>query len=307
MIRRTAALFVLLAFFPLSEVPAQDSSSGAPPVVTVTATDFEFEAPDAIRSGWSTFRFSNEGEQEHFFLLWRLPEGRAFVDYRTDVAQTFEKVWNQYAAGQLSRGETTKELAAELPEWFATETVPTGGVALTEPGETTRATLRLESGTYAVECYVKTPQGTWHTMRGMLRELTVTEQATGASPPEADVELSLSNYSIEVSGTIEPGMPQTVAVHVTENPEGFVMHDINLVRLSPDAQIQELAEWMDWMDLDEFRAPAPGVSLGGVESMLAGNTGYMTVELEPGRYAWVSEGYAERGMVEEFTVGSTGQ
>jgi hypothetical protein len=36
--------------------------------------------------------------------------------------------------------------------------------------------------------------------------------------------------------------------------------------------------------------------------MAAGKTAYMTVELVPGRYAWVSEAYGSRGMVREFTV-----
>lgn len=59
---------------------------------------------------------------------------------------------------------------------------------------------------------------------------------------------------------------------------------------------------MDWMDLEQFRAPAPGIALGGVEHLTAGETAYMTVDLEPGRYAWVSEGYGSRGMVQEFTI-----
>ena len=59
---------------------------------------------------------------------------------------------------------------------------------------------------------------------------------------------------------------------------------------------------MDWMDLEGFRAPAPGYSLGGVEHMRADQTGYMTVELQPGSYAWVSEGYGVQGMVRKFEV-----
>lgn len=33
-----------------------------------------------------------------------------------------------------------------------------------------------------------------------------------------------------------------------------------------------------------------------------GHTAYFTVELEPGRYAWVSEGPDVRQMVQEFAV-----
>lgn len=270
-------------------------------VVEVTAEDFEFDAPRRIPSGWTTFRFTNSGEEEHFFILWGLPEGKTLADYKAEVVDAFGRVWDRYASGTIDRGEAEAALGEELPEWFFAEAQPSGGAALTEPGETSRVTLELQPGTYAMECYVKTPQGTWHTERGMLRGLTVTTESNGASPPEADVEVRLSNYEIAVSGELAQGT-RTVAVHVEENPEGFMAHDLNLVRLDGDTDVQEVVAWMDWMDLDRFRAPAPGHSLGGVEHMAAGMTGYFTVDLEPGRYAWVSEGYGARGMTKEFTV-----
>ncbi|NIR42459.1 MAG: hypothetical protein GWN99_01030 [Gemmatimonadetes bacterium] len=95
---------------------------------------------------------------------------------------------------------------------------------------------------------------------------------------------------------------QTIAVHVEENPDGFMMHDINLIRLDGDTSLDEVVAWMDWMDLEGFRAPTPGYSMGGLEHMVAGRTGYVIVDLTPGDYAWVSEGYGARGMVQEFTV-----
>lgn len=115
-------------------------------------------------------------------------------------------------------------------------------------------------------------------------------------------ELTLSNYEIETSGQLTAGT-RTVAVHVTDTPEGMLPHDINLFRLeSETTTVEEIVAWMDWMDLGQFRAPGPGISIGGVEHLPAGATGYKTVDLEPGRYAWVSQGYGARGMVEEFTV-----
>jgi len=45
-------------------------------VVEVTARDFAFDAPDQIPSGWTTFRMTNAGEQEHFLYIYRLPENK---------------------------------------------------------------------------------------------------------------------------------------------------------------------------------------------------------------------------------------
>lgn len=296
-----ALRFPALAAAALAACAPAEREPAEPGVVEVTAKDFEFEAPAEIPSGWTTIRFVNAGEQEHFVLLWRLPEGRTFAEYRRGAVDAFTRVWDRYASGELDRAGAERALGSEIAEWFFTEVKPAGGVGLTEAGRTSRATVHLEPGGYVMECYVKTPQGTWHTNRGMLRPLTVTAEAGGGSPPEPDAELTLSNYRIAVSGELRAGT-RTVAVRVADDPEGFVMHDVNLVRLDDGADLQELVRWMDWMDLDGFRSPAPGRSLGGVEHMPAGSTGYMTVELEPGRYAWVSEGYGARGMAEEFTV-----
>lgn len=279
---------------------AAESPSGAP-VVEVTARDFAFEAPDEIPSGWTTVRMRNAGAQEHFLYLYRLPDEVSFERYRQEVLVAFDSVWNEYAAGNLDRSGAEAGLGAALPGWFFTQLTPSGGPALTEPGATSQATVRLDPGTYVMECYVKTPDGRWHTMLGMARRLVVTADSTGAAPPEADAELTLSNYEITTSGELTAG-EHTIAVHVEENPEGFMMHDVNLIRLDEDASVDEVVAWMDWLDLDQFRAPAPGYSLGGVEHMVAGRTGYMTVELTPGDYVWVSEGYGAKGMVREFGV-----
>lgn len=52
-----------------------DQTDGRPGPVEITARDFEFDMPEAIPSGWNTFRFVNESnEQEHFILFGRIPE-----------------------------------------------------------------------------------------------------------------------------------------------------------------------------------------------------------------------------------------
>ena len=272
-----------------------------PPVVDIVTREFSIAAPPRIPSGWTTFRLENKGEQEHFAYIYRLPGELSFEQFRTEAMEPFGAVWEEYVRGDLTAEEAGAKFGEELPDWFFTEIVPSGGPALTEPGETSQATLQLNPGTYVIECYVKMPDGGWHTEMGMQRELTVTAEETGAEPPRADVEMMLSNYEVSLSGPLSVG-PATIAVHATDTPDGFMQHDINLFRLDDGVEIGEIVAWMDWMDLTQFRAPAPGYSLGGMEHQAAGSTGYITVDLQPGRYAWVSEGYADRGMVEAFTI-----
>lgn len=279
-----------------------ENGSAAASVLEVTAKDFEFVAPPEIPSGWTTIRFTNDGEQDHFVYLYRLPDSVSFSQYRGDVPKVFSDIYSRYASGELSQEEMVQALGEQLPPYFFSGLVPSGGVALTDPGETASTTVRLEPGTYVMECYVMTPQGTWHTDRGMLRELRVIgEEREGGEPPEADVTVTLSNYEIGVEGGFSTG-EQTVAVRVTENPDGLMLHDLNLVRLEEGLPVDSVVAWMNWMDPAQFRSPAPGENLGGLEHMTAGRTGYVNADLEPGRYALVSEVYGSRGMVHEFTV-----
>lgn len=288
--------------------PAEDGDTGAdaavtkaPPVVTLVTREYSIAAPPEIASGWTTFELTNDGEQEHFAYIYRLPDDKTYEQFRSEFYQPFSEVWQEYVNGDLTREEAGAKFGEVLPEWFFTGVTPSGGPGLTEVGETALATMNLDPGTYVIECYVKMPDGGWHTDMGMQRELTVTAEATGADPPAADAEITLSNYEIVVSGEVTSG-EQTVAVHVVDTPEGFMPHDLNLFRLSDDVEVDEIVAWMDWMDLTQFRAPGPGYSLGGMKSMAAGKTGYITIDLEPGSYAWVSENYAPQGMVETFTV-----
>lgn len=270
-------------------------------IVEVSAMDFKLNAPEEITSGWSTFRFTNKGAQEHFFYIYQLPDTMSYDEFFEGALVPFGTVWADYASGNIDRAEAEKQMGEQIPGWFFTDLVPSGGPALTEPGEISQATVNLSPGLYVIECYVKAPNGAWHTELGMQQAMRVTAVENGAAEPEADVELMLSNYSIETKGTLKAG-EQTIAVHVKENPQGFMMHDINLFRMNDSTRVEDIVKWMDWMDLEQFRAPAPAYSLGGVEHMAAGKTAYMTVNLKPGHYAWVSEGYGSKGMVKEFTV-----
>ena len=146
---------------------------------------------------------------------------------------------------------------------------------------------------------VLTPEGQFHGTLGMLRPLIVLDEETGAAPPAADVTVTLSNYSMAIEGDLTAG-EHVIAVTAAESAEGLVMHDANLARLDAEASLDELGTWMSW--IDALRVPAPAEFLGGVDHLAGGSTGYFRVTLAPGRYAFVSEGFATQGMVHEFTV-----
>ncbi|MFW6198537.1 MAG: hypothetical protein ACOC5E_01810 [Acidobacteriota bacterium] len=280
---------------PAAEEPEADVSD--PGVVEVVVEDFAFNAPPSLVSGWTTFRMTNAGEEPHFMIFWKLPDGVEFAQY-AEFGRMFQDHYDAYFAGDATRQEMLDNVMAGLPEWFA-DVQGRGGVALTSPGITAETTIRLEPGDYVMECYVVTPEGRFHGSEGMLRPLTVTEETTGLEPPDADITVTLSNYEMEVEGDLTAG-EHVVAVHATEQAEGIVLHDVNVARLDPDTSMEEVGSWMSW--IDALRNPEPATFLGGADHLSGGATGYFRVTLEPGRYAFVSEGFATQGMVHEFTV-----
>ncbi len=53
-------------------------------------------------------------------------------------------------------------------------------------------TVNLVPGTYLLECYVKMPNGAFHSLNGMWKEIKVTDGDSGNKEPQAD-------YTIEIS------------------------------------------------------------------------------------------------------------
>lgn len=133
-------------------------------------------------------------------------------------------------------------------------------------------------------------------MRGMWRPLTVTEQPSGGREPEADLTLTLRSHEFATEGQLRQGR-QTIRVEFEEQPEDAAPHDVHLARMEEGTTTDELAAWFE-----EVRAPAPVPFLGGAEQMPAGQTAYFTVDLTPGRHAWICHEHADRGMVKVSTV-----
>ncbi|HUP01960.1 MAG TPA: hypothetical protein VM737_10625 [Gemmatimonadota bacterium] len=288
---------------PLEGQPASETAAESPSdafVVEVAAVDYAFQAPAEIPSGWTTFRMENLGEEHHFLLLNRLPEGKTFEDYGREVGALFDSVWDSLQTGAMDKAEAGAMLGRLLPDWYAA-VEQMGGPGLVAPGRVARTAVNLEPGTYVMECYVKTPEGEFHASLGMVRPITVTTELSGAPAPAAGIEARLTNSQIAIEGEITPG-EHTIAVQFTEHPELGLGNDLHLARLDEETALEEVVNWMDWMNVDGLRAPAPAEFVGGAQEVPVGHTTYFTVDLEPGRYAWISEASAERGMVKEVTV-----
>lgn len=257
-----------------------------PNIVEVSSTGMSFDLPDEIPSGWTTFRYHNDTGVTHFFIIERMPAGKTVEDAKAEVVPVFQE-----GMDLIIEGKFDEALAAfgALPAWYP-QVVITGGPGLTAPGATSETTVHLEPGTYVIECYVKAPDGTFHTTYGMIVGLTVTGAVADARPPEPTLRVTMFNDRLELEGTLRPGR-HTIAVHFAEQTvhEHFLGHDVHLVRLEDDTDLAELNDWMNWAAPAGLTTTAPAAFMGGVQEMPAGSTGYFHTILRPGRYALIAE------------------
>ena len=273
-------------------------------VIDIVTRSMEFQSIDTIPSGWNTFKYQNLSNETHFFLLDKYPEGKTVENTLTDIAPVFEK-----GMDLINEGKTEEGFAAfsKLPEWFG-EIIFSGGSGLIAPKHTATTTVKLEPGYYIMECYVKMPNGKFHTMMGMAKPIIVTQEDSGNLPPIPTVNITLSGEEgISYDKPINKGM-QVFSVFVKDQKphENFIWHDLNLVKLEANASEDALEDWMNWSDPKGLITPVPnGVTfLGGVNDMPAGSTGYFYTDLKPGKYAFISEvpNTKSKGLFKVFEV-----
>jgi hypothetical protein len=282
-----------------AEIPKQEFKS-----IEVVTRSMEFQTTDTIPSGWNTFRYKNLSNETHFFLMDKYPEGKTIADTKTDIFPPFDNGMELIIEGKMDEAMAA---FGTLPEWFG-QIVFTGGSGLISPKHTSITTVYLKPGLYIMECYVKMSNGMFHSSMGMAKEIHVLDKNNGNSPPQADINIDISSIDgINYEGVIEKG-EQTFAVYYKDQivHENFVGHDVNLVKLDNNANETELETWINWSTPTGLMTPSPeGVTfLGGTNDAPAGSTQYFKVNLESGKYAFISEvpNASKKGMLKVFTI-----
>ena len=276
------------------EAPAE-AVPPEPHVVDIVAADYAFVAPAEIPSGWVTLRLDNQRAAEiHEISLARLPDGVDYETYMNEVIRGWEAIWEGMRDGEIGLDELDEAIGEHLSEW-ALEVEYVNSRNLLSAGRVSESILKLEPGTYALECWVKTENGDIHLSHGMIREITVTEADSGGAQPEGDVILSLDADGAHMEVALALGK-QTIEVHVSAGEDGVpARNDVHLIRVTGDTDLAEVVSWLNWYDLDRgLQDPAPADFLGGYHayySMPTDGRAWFTVTVdEPGEYAWVMEG-----------------
>ncbi len=256
---------------------AAASPPSEPPVVTIVAKDFAFEGPDSITAGMVTIKLVNQGPQLHHVQFVRLTEGKTYDEFLA-------------ALKEMKPG-------TPLPKWILDVAGPNAPV----PGGEQSLTQELQPGTYAMTCFIDTPDHVPHVAKGMVHSLTVLpNNAPSAAAPVADVTVKMSDYQWEISPVITSGK-HVIRIENTAAQS----HELFLVQLAPGKTAQDLMKWSE-----TYQGPPPGKPMGGITGMATGQVAYLPVDLGAGEYLLMcflpdakdGKPHLAHGMIKQLTV-----
>lgn len=250
----------------------------APPVVTVSASDFEFTAPDTIPGGVVTLRLLNRGPSLHHVQLVRLGEGKTFDSLMTAMRHP-----------------------GPPPAWMRLVAGPNAPA----PGDSSELTGTLVPGNYALICVIPNERGVPHIAMGMARPLVVAAPAAGGVAPvepAANVEVMLSDYDFALSAPLAAGTHTLKVINGGPQP-----HEFFIARLDSGVTAQQLVDWVH----GGMTGRPPARPLGGTTAVAAGDHTFVTLTLTAGEYALlcflpdVGDGreHVVHGMVKQVRVG----
>ena len=253
------------------------ATPAGPRVVAIVATDYAFAAPDTIPAGLTTFKMLNQGREPH----------------QAVVMGASGKTWDEIRTAMMAPGPIAPWLS--LP----------GGPGVVAGGDSSNATARLEPGNYFIVCFIPSPDGLVHVMKGMVRRLVVAPAPLTASPPpaepQADVVATLSDYAFTLSRPLTAGT-HTIRVENT----GPQLHELTIEQVVPGKTLPDVQRWI----AGGMKGEPPTRPVGGFEGPDVGKTGWFTITLAPGKYlltcyvpdAKDGKPHVVHGMVQEITV-----
>ena len=229
-----------------------------PTVVTITATDFAFVAPDTVPAGLTTLRLLNQGSEPHQAVLFGA-RGRTFEELEAAAAPQ-----------------------ASMDEWWQAflKLEPTfpGGPGVVMGGDSSIITAKLAPGNYEIVCFIPSPDGRMHVQKGMFRRLVVTRAGARAAEPKSDVTVTLSDFAFATSSPLTAGT-HTIRV---EN-RGPQLNELTIERLAPGKTV---ADWQRWLASGRKGEPV-SVPVGGFAGPDAGKVGWVTLTFTPGNYLFL--------------------
>jgi len=212
--------------------------------VDVSATEFAFDVPAEVTGGVVEMRFTNTGGLPHEFAFARIEEGKTEADIKAVI----------------DSGE-------EPPEWAE----DVAGVPGLSPGQSITVTRTLEPGSYVFLCFFPDAEGTPHANLGMY-ELFRIAGDTGEALPDPDATITATDDGLQV-----PALTSGKQTVQFENG-GAEPHELVLAAFEAGKGIKDVDRWFG----SGYQGEPPVTFLGGMQTIPAGESVFLTIDLEPG-------------------------
>jgi hypothetical protein len=276
-----------------AERSSGNAASAPPNVVSVTATEYVFEAPDSVAAGWIAFRMANQGNDVHYGHIVQLEPGR-----------TIPEMVDAYAVAIRTSGPR--------PKWVRRF----GGPGGTAPGGFSSVTQYLEAGSYVWICPVEDSAGHPHFAKGEFKPFVVypsgSDVGRQAGTPKADVVVRLADYAFATDPPFRSGR-QMIRVENT----GVQPHDLVLMKLVPGKTVEDVRTGMNPERPRRSGLPADppppldslGTLMGGIAAIGSGIEAFFEADLTPGEYVLIcmttapdGRSHIEHGMIQQISV-----
>ena len=226
----------------------------------VTATDYAYTGlPVHAPSGWVTLRLANRGSEQHMLGVLAVPVG--------------------YTPATFVDSLVHQHIPPDVKGW--------AGVDVVSPGDTAIVSAYFPPGQYAVGCFVKSPDGVLHVVKGMAGSFDVVAAADTGLAPVSDAVATMSGSNIDLTGTPLKSGVRTLRV-LSDGPH---FRDFQLLKLLPGRSSQDA---LTWYANRATVAPA-ATAIGGVSGMYAGQKASMTANFTPGSYVMLFDIQDARG------------
>jgi hypothetical protein len=277
-------------------------------LLEINASGMRFESNNTILSGWTTIRLNNKDNMLHFAMVVRLPDGVTATMYSDDLGSVFQKGYDLMLEG---KSEEVAAVFDAIPDWVSRLTYH-GGPGFVSGNSSAQSTQYLEPGNYIIECYIKT-NGIFHSYSpvpgqlAMLLPLTVAGTPGGMAEPSANATLTINESGIQLTGGELKAGKNSIRVNFDTQIRfpSFVGQDVHVIRIDSVVDIQAALDWMDWQTPNGLLVPSPVTFLGGINDVMpSGSSAFFSVDLSPGRYAFIGEAPEadKKGLLLEFEI-----
>jgi plastocyanin len=238
--------------------------TGAPitNAITISTPGMLYDVQGQLRPGVAAITLANTSDQTHMMAMARLKAGVTAAQLTAALGQSEEE------AGKLIDGD---------PEASYGSPAPVG------PRESVTVTIEsLPAGTYGIICFLSDKDGKPHWTMGMVSTFDVTGDSTDEKP-DSDGTIELS----DTSATLPQGFTGRGTFRVTNS--GTTPHGLNIARLESGTTLAAFSAHIGQAQMNNASVDGGGGTLvGGIETLNPGQSGWITLDLSPGHYGFVS-------------------